>query len=278
MRFVLFTLLILFGTASATFADPNPYNIATSKAYVDTKQTKVPAGTNGSLVTHSGTDGTFGTPRAVATSLGSGTPTDANSVPTSGAVVSKFNTSFPAQNTGGNVVGNVVTLTSTVGAPSATDIVSTVTSGGTKIPTDGAVFDAFDTKSDIPRCTNTSGNKCYTWTFGAASSCLAVNETCQVANDQCCDGTYCYGLKTSGECKNCANEGDGCFDNRQCCGAKGLSCLNGVCTLPSLDCAASGEECAANKDCCSGMCVKKAGAISGKCNQAIHIALTFQNK
>ena len=265
MRFVFFTLLILFGTVSATFADPNPYSVATSKAYVDTKQTKVPAGTNGSLVTHSGTDGTFGTPRAVATSLGSSIA--ATSVPTSGAVVSKFNTSFPAQDTTGGAVGNVVTLTSTVGAPSATDIVSTVTNGGTKIPTDGAVFDAFDDKSDIPRCTNASGNKCYTWTFGAASSCLASGETCQVANDQCCIGTYCYGLKTSGECKACANEGDSCLDDRQCCGAKGLSCLNGVCTFPGLDfdCAASDETCAVNKDCCSGMCVKKTGSISGKC-------------
>jgi hypothetical protein len=54
--FAVFTFII------ADYAFANDYTIVTSKAYVDTKQSKIPAETNGYLATHSGTAGTFGTP------------------------------------------------------------------------------------------------------------------------------------------------------------------------------------------------------------------------
>ena len=203
MKFGYIGLFFTVLTFASAFADPNPYKIVTSKAYVDTKQTKVPAGTNGALVTHSGTEGTFGTPRAVATSLGS--DSTATSVPTSGAVVSKFNTNFPVQHTGGNVVGSVVTLTSTAGTTSATDIVSTVTSGGTYIPTDGAVYAAAATKVGKPTCTTTKpgdSSVCYGWTFtgvdAGGTQCLTANSACDPNNNQCCDGLTCNVTKGSG--------------------------------------------------------------------------------
>ncbi len=166
------------GAYSTTFADSgtNVWPTADADKVVKgqtfanamaTKQSKIPASTDGYLVTHSGTEGTFGTPKRVVEILGDDPLGDP--IPTVGAVVSAFYTKFPAS--GGT--DKVVTLGSMAGAPTSRNIVTTLTNGGTNIPTDGAVYSAVDAKQDKATCTMTKpgdSTVCYAYTFANVQS------------------------------------------------------------------------------------------------------------
>lgn len=121
--------------------------IDTNRSNIALKQDKLGGTVNsvstaGKLVTATATTGDVTYTDVESTSLG--TNASATSLPTTGVVVSAFNTKFPAN--GGT--DKVVTLSSTAGAPSSRNIVTTLTSGGTNIPTDGAVYSAVNDKQD----------------------------------------------------------------------------------------------------------------------------------
>lgn len=103
------------------------------------------------------------------------------------------------------------------------------------------------------------------------SSCLAIGNTCDPANNRCCSGTSCLPTSEIGFACQVPMDGGSCSGDDAGC-TTGATCCTGFCTNnkcgPRPPCQPQGSTCTTSADCCSLpplTCVLNPGSTSGTC-------------